>query len=255
MKDKISKIVLFCIEMFFSLVLLILSIMFTIASIHNINMSEDIKDFIDSCSFEFESNGTYYYSLEVDELDDGTITLNKINDNLYGPPVLGMPGDIFLMPQSRMEYFPFFSQFITYLFGGHAGVVSDNKNIIESMGGSSDQSFVYETYTDLFIEERTVVGLRVNASKEERSQAALNAKTLIGKRYNYWFILNTKDNYYCSDLCSRIYGEEFGMEYQIDTNGFHVSIQDLFRSRDTSITFVKYVKDGKTYIYYLKKTA
>jgi uncharacterized protein YycO len=134
-------------------------------------------------------------------------------------------------------------------------VVSDNKNIIEAMGGSSDQSFVYETYTDLFIEERTVVGLRVNASKEERSQAALNAKTLIGKRYNYWFILNTKDNYYCSDLCSRIYGEEFGMEYQIDTNWFHVSIQDLFRSRDTSITFVKYVKDGKTYIYYLKKTA
>jgi uncharacterized protein YycO len=174
---------------------------------------------------------------------------------LYGPPALGMPGDIFLMPQSRMEYFPFFSQFITYLFGGHAGVVSDNKNIIEAMGGSSDQSFVYETYTDLFIEERTVVGLRVNASKEERSQAALNAKTLIGKRYNYWFILNTKDNYYCSDLCSRIYGEEFGMEYQIDTNGFHVSIQDLFRSRDTSITFVKYVKEGKTYIYYLKKTA
>ena len=45
------------------------------------------------------------------------------------------------------------------------------------------------------------------------------------------------------------------MDWQIDINGFHVSIQDLFRSRDTSITFVKYVKDGKTYIYYLKKTA
>ena len=87
MKDKISKIVLFCIEMFFSLVLLILSIMFTIASIHNINMSEDIKDLISSCSFEFESNGTYYYSLEVDVLDDDTITLNQINDSLYGPPV------------------------------------------------------------------------------------------------------------------------------------------------------------------------
>ena len=170
-------------------------------------------------------------------------------------PTLGAIGDLFVMPESRINYIPFSAEFITYLFGGHAGVVVSDTMIVEAMGGSKPQMFVFKNYTDLFTEERTVVGLRVNASKEERSQAALNAKTLIGKRYNYWFILNTKDNYYCSDLCSRIYGEEFGMEYQIDTNGFHVSIQDLFRSRDTSITFVKYVKDGKTYIYYLKKTA
>ena len=255
MKFKISKIVLFCLEIFFSLVVLIISIMFTIASIHNINMTEKIKEFIDSCEFEFESNGTYYYCLESDTIDEDTITLNKINDNLYGSPVLGMPGDIFLMPQSRMEYFPFFSEFVSYLFGGHAGVVVENNKIVEAMGGSSDLSYIYLEPTDLYIEERTVVGIRVDATSEERKQAVSNAMSLVGKNYNYWFIFNTKNSYYCTDLCSRIYGSQFGMNYNIDTNGFHVSLQDLFRSKDTNITFIKYIKDGKTYIYYLKKAS
>lgn len=255
MKTKAYDIIMFSFEMFFSLVLLIVSIMFTIASIHNISMTEEIKKFIDSAIFEFESNGTYYYAVYTDTLDEDTITFNQINEDLYGSPTLGAPGDIFVMPQSRMEYFPFFSEFISYLFGGHAGVIVENKKLVEAMGGTSDQSYVYLMPTDLYSEERTVVGLRVNASFEERMQACDNARSLVGKRYNYWFVLNTKDSFYCTDVCSRIYGKEFGMNYNIDTNGFHVSVQDLFRSNDTDITFVKYKSDGKTYIYYLKKRA
>lgn len=255
MKNKVYNVVIFSLEMFFSLVLLIISIMFTIASIHNISMTEEIKKFIDSANFDFESNGTYYYSVECDNLDEDTIELIKINETLYGSPTLGAPGDIFVMPQSRMEYFPFVSEFISYLFGGHAGVVVENNKLVEAMGGSSEQNYVYLMPTDLYTEERTVVGLRVNASIEERRQAAVNAKSLVGKYYNYLFVLNTKDAYYCTDVCSRSYGKEFGMNFTIDTNGFHVSVQDLFRSKDTSITFVKYKMDGKTYIYYLKKTA
>ena len=255
MKNKVYKLILFSFEMIFSLLLLIISIMFTIASIHNISMTEKIKEFIDSASFEFESNGTYYYSVQCEELDEDTIVFNKINDDLYGAPTLGMPGDIFVMPQSRMEYIPFFSQFVSYLFGGHAGVVIENKRLVEAMGGSSNQSFVYNVPTDLYTEERTVIGLRVDASLGERRQAAQNATSIVGKSYNYWFIFNTRDSYYCTDICSRIYGRQFGMNYQIDTNGFHVSVQDLFRSSDTDITFVKYKQDEKTYIYYLKKTS
>lgn len=250
MKNNIYKIVMFSFEMIFSLLLLILSIMFTMASIHNINMTEEIKSFINSATFEFEDDNTYYYYVECDDIDETTITIKENND-----PILGKTGDIFLMPQSRMEYVPFFSQFVSYLFGGHAGVViDDGKHLVEAMGGSSDQGFVYNENTDLYEEERTVVGMRVNASIEERQQAAKNALSIVGGKYNYLFIFNTKNAYYCTDICARVYGSEFDMDYNLDTNGFHTSLQDLFRSKDTRITFVKYKIDGKTYIYYLKNS-
>ena len=78
--------------------------------------------------------------------------------------------------------------------------------------------------------------------------------SLVGEKYNYLFIFNTLNAYYCNDVCNRVYGKEFGMNYSIDTNGFHVSLQDLFRSEDTFITFVKYKQGDKTYVYYLKNS-
>lgn len=250
MINKKTNIFLFSLEMFGLLVLLIFSIMMSIASIHNMNMLEDIKSFIASAQFEETRNNTHIYFVESDELEESTI---YIPEKQYLPPVLGKNGDIFLMPQSRMNYFPFFAEFMSYLFGGHAGVITENGYfLVEAMGGSIEEGFVFEYQTDLYTEERTVIGLRVNATKEERAQASQNALSLIGKPYNYLFILNTIGHYYCTDVCSRIYGREFGMNYQIDSNGFHVSLQDLFRSKDTYITFVKYKIGNQTYIYYLK---
>ncbi len=255
MKNKAYNITMFIIEMFFSLVLLIVTIMFIVASIHNIKMTEDIKAFINSATFELETDDTYYYVVESDKITEDTITRNKINSNIYSNPKLGNTGDLFLMPQSRMEVFPFFSEFISFLFGGHAGVITNGgTRLVEAMGGTLDQGFVYNEPTDLYSEERTVVGIRVDASMEEREQAANNALSLVGEKYNYFYIFNTSNAYYCSDLCNRVYGKEFDMDYSIDTNGFHVSLQDLFRSDDTYITFVKYTLGDKTYVYYLKNT-
>lgn len=238
----------FGLEMFFSLVILIISIMFTVASIHNINMTEDIKQFIESATFEFETNGTYYYKVTDTSLDEDTLMYDEVS----GKVTFGKTGDFFLMPQSRMDYVPMFAEFVSYLFGGHAGVIINNgAKTVEAMGGSADQSYVYEWYSDLHTEDRTTIGMRVvGSTKEERAQAAENAKTLVGKPYNYLFVLDTYGKYYCTDICHRIYSKEFGMNYLIDDNGFHVSLQDLFRSNQTQITFVKYMIGDKTYIYY-----
>ena len=192
MKNIATNITTFCLEMIGLVVLLTLSIMFSIASVHNMNMLDEVKAFMKSAKFEFASDNTYYYVIETDFIDEAVLS-NKNVDN----PILGKTGDIFLMPQSRMEYFPMFSEFVSYLFGGHAGVIVDNgSSLIEAMGGSSDQSEVYKMPTDLYSEERTVIGMRVNASSEERKQAADNAISLVGKMYNYLFVLNTKNNYY-----------------------------------------------------------
>ena len=247
---KIYKIVLFSFEMLFSLVFLIFTIMFIVASIHNIKMTEDIKAFVDSAKFEYQDGNTYYYVVETEGLD---VPVLNFENSYFDTPTLGYTGDIFLMPQSRMDYFPLFPQFVSTLFGGHAGVYVDGgEQIVEAMGGTLAEAYVFKYYNDTFDEERTTIGMRVKASLEEREQAAKNAKSLVGKSYNYLFIFNTVDSYYCTDVCSRIYGSEFGMNYNIDTNWFHVSVQDLFRSNDTYITFVKYNVGNETHIYYLK---
>lgn len=249
MMSKALKITAFTLEMIFSLVFLIFTIMCIVASIHNIKMTEDIKEFIGSSTFETKSGNNYYYSIDVDYIDSPTINLTTPEN-----PILGNTGDIFLMPQSRMGMgVPLIGEFLSYYFGGHAGVITnEGYRLVEAMGGSASESFVYNFSNDLYTEERTVIGLRVKASLDERIQAAENAKKLIGKPYNYLFVLNTLDAYYCTDVCSRVYGKEFGMNYNIDTNGFHVSLQDLFRSEDTYITFVKYKTGNDTHIYYLK---
>lgn len=249
---KVYKYLLFTLEMLFSLIFLIFTIMFTISSIHNIKMTEEVKKFIDSAKFEYKDNDNdiYYYVVETTNLDTPVLNIEK---SYYNTPTLGNTGDIFLMPQSRMDYIPFFAQFVSTLFGGHAGVVIDGgERIIEAMGGTAAEAYVFKNNNDSFSEERTVIGMRVNASLEERERAAENAKTLVGKGYNYLYIFNTLNSYYCTDVCSRVYGKEFGMNYNIDTNGFHVSVQDLFRSNDTYITFVKYKIGNETHIYYLK---
>ena len=76
----------FGLEMFFSLVILIISIMFTVASIHNINMTEDIKQFIESATFEFETNGTYYYKVTDTSLDEDTLMYDEVSITIHRQP-------------------------------------------------------------------------------------------------------------------------------------------------------------------------
>lgn len=254
MSYKISSVIKFCFEMIILLLLTILSIMFISASIDNMILQEEIKSFVSQATFEEEVDGVVYYYIIDETIDEDTITKNKYSNGIYANPTLGSPGDIFVMPQSRMDYIPLSMQFITFLFGGHAGIVGNDGMLIESMGGEESDAFVDTYPNDLFTEERTVIGLRVNASKEERKRALDNAYSLVGKLYNFFYIFGTADKYYCTDLCSRVYGEEFGLNYNLDENGIYVSIQDLIKSKDTKITFLKYYdsETDKTYIYYLK---
>lgn len=253
MKYKIFQITGFVFEMLGLLVVITLAIMFCCASFDNISMQNEIKEFIKNAEFQMQEGNVRYYAIESDEIEEDTITFNYASNGKMTNPTLGAPGDLFVMPESRMDYIPFSMEFITYLFGGHAGVVVHNNMLVEAMGGSSSQMFVFKNPTDLFYEGRTVVGLRViGASKEEKEMAIKAANSIVGKPYNMLFVLNTKDRYYCTDICNRIYSKEFGGRYKIDTNGFHVSCQDLIKSKDTMITYVKIVEGDITHIYYLK---
>ena len=253
LKYKAYNITLFCFKMFLFVFLIVFSILTTIASVSNIFMTKKVKDFINEATFEEQVGNIRYYYIECDDIEEDSI----IKENPYygwgDYPALGNPGDIFVMPQSRMEYFPLFAPFISYMFGGHAGLVVENDKLIEAMGGTAEEGYVFLNVSDLFDEERTVIGLRVDVTEEQRAQAILNAYEKVGDEYNYLFIFNTKDKYYCIDICSRVYQEE-NVDCKIDKTSFFTTIQELFHSSKTEISFVKYYHDGITYIYYLKST-
>ena len=123
---KIFKITFYVIEMLLLLVVTTLAIMFTAASIDNIKTQNQIKEFIKDATYERQVGNIKFYYIESDEIDEPTITLNYSTTGNMMNPTLGAPGDIFIMPESRIDVIPFSMEFITYLFGGHAGIVLEN---------------------------------------------------------------------------------------------------------------------------------
>lgn len=258
MFKKSINVILLVLESLFSLVFMTLCIMFVVSTCENISVQEKLKDFINKGVFEQEVNGdTRIYAVYTDEVVDDTIIIKPNSVEL------GTPGDIFIMPQSRVTNIFTVSGFITYLFGGHAGIVSYdatyNRNVlVEAMGATAEESYVYANYFgtedyDLYKpEERTVYGLRVKGRTADFEKAYKYALTRVGYSYNYLYVLDTKDKYYCTDLCSRVYGAENDLNYNLNEDGLYVSTQDLYRSKDTYLTYFKYVDNGIIYIYYLK---
>lgn len=253
MKYKIMKITFFSTKMFAFLVLIVFSVLTITASINNICMTKKVKDFVNSATFEEQIGDVRYYYIECDDIDVDAVMKDNpyYGFNVY--PALGNPGDIFVMPQSRMEYFPLFSPFISYMFGGHAGLIVERDKLVEAMGGTIEEGYVFLNISDLYLEDRTVIGLKVDVTEEQRKQAIQNAYDKVGDEYNYFFIINKKDKYYCMDICSRVYEEE-NVDCEIDKTSFFTTIQELFHSSNTDISFVKYEQDGITYVYYLKST-
>ena len=253
MKAKIFQILTFSIKMFLSLFLVVVSFIFIISSVSNIFMTKKVKDFIASATFEEQVGDIRYYYIECDDIDVDSIDKENPYYGFSSYPALGNPGNIFILPQSRMEYFPLFSPFISYVFGGHAGLVVDNDKLVEAMGGTLEEGYVYLNISDLYHEERSVIGLKVDGTDEEIRQAIENAYDKVGDEYNYLFLFGRENKYYCIDICARVYSEG-ELDVDLDKTDWFTTVQELFVSMYTDISFFKYEHNGITYVYYLKST-
>lgn len=73
--------------------------------------------------------------------------------------------------------------------------------------------------------------------------------------YNYLFIFDTKDKYYCTDLVTRAFtsiNEVKNRDYNLDDDGFIPSIHDMLLSEDTYLTLYKETKSDGIHVYYLE---
>ncbi len=236
---------------------IIVSIIFIVISCMTIDASIE-NFFVDKEIIEYVKQGVHkssFSNIELYEVNtNGKVVDPVLNFDSNGYPSFVGVGDIFVTKESLLNIAPFISQFVSFQFGGHAGMMYDSRTVIETTGMAyhPEDNVVIESTNDLlkFYDDRAFVGLRVNATLEERQKAADHCLSLVGKAYNYSFVFNTKNKYYCTDLVQRSYSREAGLNFNLDFDGVAVSSNDLIVSKDTSIAFYRFIKDDKIYLYY-----
>lgn len=233
-----------------TLLFMVVAVMTIDAAVENVIADNQISDYISRGVYERTVDNIHLYQVE------SKVELEKpsINFNSYGYPLIDQTGDIFVTRESVMEVVPYSSQYIMYNFGGHAGIIYSSTQLIETTGMNPvlEDNVIVTSYNDLLkiTDSRAYLGLRVDAPQEDIDKAVEFAINQIGMPYNYSFVFNKKNSFYCTDLVSRSYSSEAGLSYNLDNDGVAVSVNDLIISNDTFITFYRYVVNSEIYLYY-----
>lgn len=233
-----------------SLLLCIVAILTVDTVAENIKVDNMLKEFMDN-GVEVGTHGRFtFYEVVIEE----KLTTPSIVFEENGNPLSATPGDIFILRESMFDYIPYSAEFITFYFGGHAGLIYDENYVLETTGlevNPEDNAVIMYSNNILFRPERvSTVGLRVKASEEEVDKALQYAYSTIGIPYNYSFIFDRKNTFYCTDLVSRSYGKEANLDFILDKDGIAVSCNDLIISEDTFITYYMWYEGFEKHLYY-----
>lgn len=216
----------------------------------NIQVDRMIKSFKDKSVFDYEETIQYsignfqtrrYHKVSREtsyELED---TRSVFYDNTR--KFLGQKGDVFVSQHSPFPYNPAVHLFVSYYFGGHAAIKTDDNRFIEAVGfpegdetvldfilhpGDQPHSFsatvsksgsnywlnpVYRSEADAEYPyygtryRNEFVGLRVKGVTSEQMDGAIQyAEDKVDfNLYNFLFFLDMKYKFYCTDLISRAY--------------------------------------------------
>lgn len=209
------------------------------------------------------------------------------NGDLESP---GAEGDIFVTQQAPYPTLPGLYEFVTFYFGGHAAYIGAD-NIIYDIAGYPE---VGETFLGVFFKggKSTIVsdsynywldpdfhrpdegnyrhfgsyyrkeffGFRVKGVTEEdinHTSAYMQHLVDIKAQYNFQYIINRKNRYYCTDMMERAYASitksDGKPKYNLNNDGVAVTVNDLILSKDTYLSFyVKTDKDNVKHIYYIE---
>lgn len=218
--------------------------------IENIAVDNQIRNFVENGVFKYSVGNFYIYEVEIEEeLNHKSVTFDE-----SGFPDSTNPGDIFIQKESKIDVVDYSAAFISYFFGGHAGMIIDQNLTIEVNGAMSNPALniVDICYNDVFYssDKRDVLGIRVKASDEEINKAVDFAYESLDSPYNFSFVFNRKNSFYCTDLLSRAYGKEAGLDFNLDKDGIATSCNDLVLSEDTYIIYYMYYIGSEKHLYY-----
>lgn len=148
-----------------------------------------------------------------------------------GEDWLGSPGDIPLT-------FEAVNLPVMFLVGGHSGVVVDEETVVESSGLEAWEKNITKLWGNRWkTRYDEVLLLRVKgASPEDYTEALQEAKTLLGRRYDYLF--SPTDRWiYCSEVPWRAWRSR---GFQLNYDSLWVTPNDLLISPQTYIVYYQY---------------
>lgn len=192
----------------------------------------------------------YYYKV-AKEYDYEDVSRNTFD---ISTRIIGSKTDIIITNRNPMRGVAILDPLVGFLsknfFIGHATINStdDGSKIIEVLGNAStpDNNKVVESYNDWMIVEDSlkeksespiIVGLRIkNTTSSMRDEIIDYARMQIGKGYNYSFVFNRHNTYYCTDLVSRSV-KHAGININYDY--FATTGNDMILSNNTYIFFLR----------------
>ncbi len=255
----------------------------------HIKIRQDIREFTKKAVLQTEisTDTIKYYKVSRETYYPNELYREPFyNGDLTQP---GSAGDIFVTQQAPYPNWPGIYDIVTFYFGGHAAYVGED-NIIYDIAGypEADESFLkvlfkggrsthvsdgynywldanfyrpdephYRYFGSYYRSE--YFGLRVkDVTNEDIDQVSAYMKHLadVKAQYNFLYILNNKNKYYCTDMMSRGYGSITNSDgkpkYNLNNDGVAVTINDLILSKHTYISFyVRTDRDGTKHIYYI----
>jgi hypothetical protein len=158
-------------------------------------------------------DNTYYYRVPSREGED--ISRNIFN---FNKRIIGAKADIITSNRNPLRDYPFLSKlvgpFAKYLYLGHTSINSteDGSRLIETIGNSAwENNIVREGNNDWLTKEEygdysspMIIGLRIkDTTSEQRDRMIEYAKSKLGYHYNYSFLFNRANSFYCTDIVSR----------------------------------------------------
>ena len=242
-----------------SLVLLVIMILFSVfitnGIIENGIVTSEINAFKNRAELFQVVGNTTYYTVKAKEGEDTSRHIkNNVNDRK-----IGAKGDIFVTsrnPLSESKVIGWISK-LTWI--GHTAIVYDDegKETIEITGNLDPEENVVKVYTNTWINSTDttpqIALLRIKNTTDDQRQKIIDyAESKIGYGYNYTFLFNRENSFYCSDLVSRAAAYA---EINVNYDYLAATGSDIIVSPETYIVYyreTRYEKGkAKFFVYYL----
>lgn len=229
-------------------------------------INKQIKDFKERAVYVGEDPfliNVHYYKVpkEYDYEDNSRNTYNMETRTI------GSKTDVIITNRNPMRGVAVLDPLVGYLssnfFVGHSSMNANDDGTImyEVVGNSSnpENNSVIKSRNDWDIylkdtQSPIIVGMRIkDTTNEQRDKMVDYASMQVGKGYNYTFIFNRANTFYCTDLVSRS-AKYAGLNINYDY--FATTGNDMIVSKNTYMFFYRDIefKDGKNIfnVYYLE---
>jgi|SRR5690554_5704074 len=221
--------------------------------VERITIDKELNDFKDRAVFVIERGNTRYYEVKAEY--DYEDTSRHIKDSISDIQI-GATGDIYVTSRNPVPGSVFLGFVSKLTWIGHAGLVIDDKGreTIEIVGNVNRESNVVKAYENTWIEggkyTDQIAVLRIkDTTEKQRDMMVEYAESKIGMPYNYTFLFNRKNSFYCSDLVSRAVAHA-----GININYDHLATtgSDMIVSENTYLIYYRErISDNRFAVYYL----